>query len=396
MNFKLKVFCPDQGLVWVQVDASDRAEAFERATRDGRVVISASRQWTALGAGVGRDPLDVALFSQELLALLEAGLSLIESIDLLARKARPGASRRVLDALATHLREGLSFSRAMESLPGSFPTLYVATVRSAEHTGDLAQALQRFLGYHQQMHAVRAKVVAALVYPVLLLGVGALVVAFLLGYVVPRFSLVYADSGRDLPWLSQLLMAWGQFVSTNKLMLAAGTLLVLVGLGVGLSRPLVRAALAGALWRIPALGERLRLYQLARFTRTLAMLLRGGIAFVTALEMAGRLLDQPALQAGVAQAVCMVREGRTVSDSFAAHALATEVGVRLLAVGERTGELGLSMERIAKLYDDDLARWIDWFSKLFEPILMMAIGLVIGAIVVLMYLPIFELANSIQ
>jgi general secretion pathway protein F len=150
------------------------------------------------------------------------------------------------------------------------------------------------------------------------------------------------------------------------------------------------------LWQLPAVGEQIRVYQLARFTRTIAMLLKGGIPLVTALDMTDDLLRQPAFKAGLDQAKRAIREGRGVSDTFGTYGLATEVGTRLLVVGERSGELGDVMQRIADFYDEEIARMVEWFSRLFEPVLMILIGGLIGGIVILMYMPIFELASSIQ
>lgn len=396
MQFHVKAYRASDGITALRLSAANAAEAAKQAESRGYRVISTGRRlaWPRLGRG--RQPFSVALFSQELLALLEAGLSLVETIDILARKSRHAEQKKVLDSVARHLREGLSLSRALEAQRAVFPALYIATVRSSEQTGDLPLALRRYLDYHHQLNAVRSKVVAASVYPALLMALGALVVVFLLGYVVPRFSLVYEDLGRDLPWMSRMLMRWGQIVGRHTWTIAAG-----VGAGAALltwtlARQRVRAALARSFWALPVIGEKVRLYQLARFTRTLAMLLNGGIPFVAALDMVGELLRQPALRDGLGLAARAIREGRTVSDAFAAHGLATEVGVRLLVVGERSGALGQAMERIARLYDDEVARWVDWFAKLFEPLLMIVIGLVIGVIVVLMYLPIFELADTIQ
>jgi general secretion pathway protein F len=396
MQFQLKAYRAPEGVTLLRLTAADLAEATHQAETQGYRVIAARRQMAWSGRIGSRQRFSVALFSQELLALLEAGLSLVETVDILSRKSRHPETKKILEALARHLREGLSFSRALEALPGAFPSLYIATVRTSEHTGDLAEALRRYLAYHQQLNLVRDKVVAASVYPVLLMAVGLLVILFLLGYVVPRFSRVYEDVGGNLPWMSRLLMQWGQVFSQHAAGIGVGCLLLVVGAIYGLTRSRTRAAIERALWAIPAVGEKMRLYQLARFTRTLAMLINGGIPFVTALDMVRDLLRQPALRQGVNQAAQAIREGRAVSDAFAANALATEVGVRLLAVGERSGDLGQAMERIAKLYDDEIARWIDWFARLFEPLLMIAIGLIIGVIVLLMYLPIFELASSIQ
>lgn len=395
MQFTLKVYRSAEGVTRLRLAATSVGEAVQQAQLQGYQVISSRRDFGGLRYRPART-FSVALFSQELVALLDAGLSLVETIDILAHKARQPESKRVLESLLRQLREGLSFSRALENAPATFPVLYVATVRTSERTGDLAEALRRFLAYHRQLNLVREKVVAASIYPALLMAVGLVVILFLLGYVVPRFSLVYEDLGRNLPWMSRVLMKWGQFISRYGWQMA----LLAVGLTSGAvylcTRSAFRERIVRILWSLPTLGEKIQLYQLARFTRTLAMLVNGGIPLVGALDMVRDLLRQPALQHGLSRAAGLIREGRTVSDAFGAHALATEVGVRLLTVGERSGELGQALERIATLYDDELTLWVDWFTKLFEPVLMIGIGLVIGVIVVLMYLPIFELANSLQ
>jgi general secretion pathway protein F len=150
-----------------------------------------------------------------------------------------------------------------------------------------------------------------------------------------------------------------------------------------------------ALWRIPAIGERMRVYQLARLYRTLGMLLRGGIPVVTAMGMVDGLL-RPNLRERLQLAAQDIREGRPLSNVMELRNLTTPVAVRMLRVGERSGHMGEMMERIGNFYDDEIARWVDWFTRLFEPILMTGIGLVVGVVVVLMYMPIFELAGSIQ
>jgi general secretion pathway protein F len=161
------------------------------------------------------------------------------------------------------------------------------------------------------------------------------------------------------------------------------------------TRPGFRQWVTRTLWRIPAVGERIRVYQLARFYRTLGMLLRGGIPIVTALEMVSGLLE-PALRLRLAQASDCIREGQPISHAMETYGLTTPVALRLLRVGEHTGGMGEMTERIANFYDEEMARWVDWFTRLFEPLLMAVIGLVIGFIVILMYFPIFELAGSIQ
>ena len=194
---------------------------------------------------------------------------------------------------------------------------------------------------------------------------------------------------------SQLLIAWGQLVQGNAIVVLSVITATVVAAILALRQPPVRAALGDALWRVPALGERLKVYQLARFYRTTGMLLKGGMPLVGALGMAAELLH-PVLRERLVAASRAISEGHPVSESLDANGLATPVALRMLTVGDRSGTMGDMMERIAGFHDEELARWVDWFTRLFEPVLMALIGLVIGAIVILMYMPIFELAGNLQ
>lgn len=336
----------------------------------------------------------LAHFSQELLSLLVAGLSLVEAIETLADKEQDGGAREIIQGLLSRLYEGVTLSRALESFPQAFPPLYVATARASERTGDLPEALTRFITYQTQMDQVRKKLIGASIYPVLLLTIGLLVALFLLVFVVPKFSAIYEDVGTDLPWLSVLLIKWGRFVHEQGLQLAAVAAVVLAIVVYGVQQPAFRTWVSGQLWKIPAIGERMKIYQLARFYRTLGMLLRGGIPVVKALEMVSGLLQahfRPRVQAAAA----LIREGKPISIAMQAEGLTTAVGSRMLRVGERTGHMGEMMERIGSFHDEEIARWVEWATKLIEPLLMAVIGGVIGGIIILMYMPIFQLAGSV-
>lgn len=342
-----------------------------------------------------RSKFPVLLFSRELLSLLSAGLSLTETMDTLVAKELNAANRKVLEALRGSLYQGKSFSNALEAYPGIFGEFYVATVRASEHTGSITEALGRYVKYQEQNDVVRKRIVSASVYPVLLLIVGSLVTLFLMFYVVPRFSRVYEDIRGDIPFFSQLLLDWGRLVSRHAAVVPGG-IAVFAGMGIyWLSQPGSRAALMRSIQRVPAIGERVRLYQLSRLFRTLGMLLRGGIPMVSAIDMAKGLLAAE-LQVCLASAARDIREGMPASKAMERNSLSTLVSSRLLQVGERTGQMGEMMDRTADFMDEELARWVDWFTKLFEPALMAFIGVVIGLIVVLMYMPIFELASSVQ
>jgi len=242
---------------------------------------------------------------------------------------------------------------------------------------------------------VKKHLVSASIYPAILIAVGGLVALFLLGYVVPRFSHIYEDIGGDMPWLTRMLMAWGRIVEARGGMILAAVLAAVVGLAMWLRQPGSRQRLARLFMRIPAVGERVRIYQLTRFYRTVGMLLISGTPITQALDMVSGLLDQ-ALRQNLEAAARRIREGQPISASLDGERLTTPVALRMLRVGERTGMMGDMMERTAAFHEEELSRWVERFTRTFEPLLMAVIGIVIGGIVLLMYFPIFELAGSIH
>jgi general secretion pathway protein F len=394
MRFDIRAVKGAEGIVALTLEAASEEAALASARAQGLTVLSArARRGLPALPRLGPRRFPLVLFSQELVALLGAGLSLPETLETLAEKEGNADHRRVVAGLRAALLDGQPFSRALERFPEVFPKLYVATARAAERSGDLPEALGRYIAYQERLDLVKKKVLSASIYPAVLLAVGGLVTLFLLGYVVPRFSAIYADSDRALPFLSRVLLDWGQLLNANGALVAAALLALIAVAAFAAAR--LRGALLAALGRIPAIGERLLVYQLARFYRTIGMLLRGGTPLVPALEMTAGILA-PDLRARLALANRRIREGVGISAAMEANGLVTPVALRLLRVGERSGEMAAMMERIAVFHDEELARWVDWFTRLFEPILMALIGVVIGAIVVLMYLPIFELAGSLQ
>ena len=394
MRFEVKAVISGQGTVHLELEANSEEEARRQVIEQGGMVLSVHRRFSGFSFK-SKTNFPLVHFSQELLSLQTAGLSLVESIETLLEKEQDGGNRKIIQSILDKLYEGVTFSQSLEDFPHAFPPLYIATVRASERTGDLAEALTRFITYQTQMDFVRKKLVGASIYPVLLLTVGFLVSIFLMVFVVPKFSAIYDDMGSDLPWLSLLLIKWGQFVHERGWELAITATGLLVLLGYTVSRPAFRTYVMQLLWRIPAIGEHMRVYQLARFYKTLGMLLRGGIPITQALEMVSGLLQSHFLPK-IKAAAQHIREGKTISNAMEIEGLTTAVGNRMLRVGERTGLMGDMMERIGNFHDEEIARWVEWTTKLIEPLLMAFIGIVIGGIIILMYMPIFELAGSIN
>ena len=392
MRFRITTLDGGRGVAIQEMDALDEADAHRQAVARGLRVLAIQ---AARFRGSRRTRLSLVAFSNELVALLEAGLSLVEAIDALTEKERDESVRHLLEGLRRRLYEGQSLSVALGELPGSFPALYVATVRASERTGAIAEALRRFVAYQQQIDLLKKKLINASIYPAVLLAAGTLVLLFLVAYVVPRFSGIYEEIGGELPLASKMLMQWGRLLDAHGLAVLAGFLVSVALAGYGVRQPAFRAAIGRLFARIPAIGYRVELYQLARLYRTVGMLLRGGMPVVTAFEMTRGLLAA-ATRPRLAAATRAVREGRSLTDALAAQALTTPVAERMLRVGERSGNMGEMMERLAGFYDEELSRFVDVATRLIEPAMMTAIGLVIGVIVVLMYFPIFELAGNLR
>jgi general secretion pathway protein F len=369
---------------------------------DARTQLAARRLTPIQIASVGQtswlrkgDGLSVDLFAQELHALVAAGLSLIESLEAFAEKERRPQAKTVLERLIASLREGQRFSGALRAQGDQFPPLFVGIVEAAENTGELAAALERYIAYAQRLSTVRQRAVSAAIYPLILLGVGGVVTLFLLGWVVPRFASVYRGGGRTLPWGSELLLNWGSFVSQHGLALlaAVGVLCLAVAWW-------WRAAPPGGHWEriaawIPGLTRWLELMILSRLFLTVGLLLKGGLPIPSALQLARSVLPSGRVDA-IEVVQRRIAEGLPLSTALDEVGLSTPIALRFLRAGERSGQVSEMLHRAAAYHETETERWLDRFSKVFEPVLMALIGLVIGVIVLLLYMPIFDMAGTLQ
>jgi general secretion pathway protein F len=387
-----------------QVQAATQEDARLQMLRSGATVLSceiASRFSANLlskngspSSTASRSGLDVATFSQDFAALVDAGLSVSETLQTLSLREPIGAQRNLIEQVARTVSEGRTLSAAMQ-LTGAFPDLLVATVEASERTGDLGKGLARYAAHQAEMRVLRDKLVSAAVYPLVLLVVGGLVVMFLMGVVIPRFAGLLADSKTELPMLSSGLMAWGRLVADQPwvLVLFFGSLLALTSLAVMHFRN--HGIRSRWLQAIPLIAGVVREFQHLQLYRTTSILVSRGISIHRAMEHGTKLLndnDRKRLEHGLV----LMREGLSMSAALAEAGLSDVVATSMLKVAERTGSMSEMLERIAQFYERRLQRSIDVATRVIEPALMIVIGTVIGAIVVLMYLPIFDLASALS
>ncbi len=394
MQFDVRTLSPEMVIGHLVVDGRDEADARRQVEARGLFVSAIRPVRGALRRGKAA-ALSLVLFSQELLALLKAGLGIVEALEALLEKEASPATRGVLERLLAGLREGQRFSTVLAEQPQLFPPLYVGIVRAAEGTSDLPRSLARYIDYQQRIDIVRAKIVSAAIYPCILLLVGGGVSMFLIGYVVPRFAEVYQGAGRNLPWMSQVMLAWGQFAGEHTGALLGGLVLTVAAVVAGVRRLMASGGLMRLLGRLPAVGERVKIYELSRLYLTLGMLNEGGVTIVQAMETVQGMVSAN-VKSGLQLAKGAVESGLPLSTAFEANGLTTPISLRMLRVGERTGDLGPMLTQSAAFYDGEITRWIDRFTRTFEPLLMAGIGLIVGAIVVLLYMPIFDLAGEMS
>ena len=391
-KFKAKVLTAKMAFELIDIDAENEQEARKYVALSGARLLGLVETHRLAFSSERQKPFNLSVFNQQLYSLLEAGQTVVDSIDVLGRNDRKGQHRAIYDTLLQTLKEGNQLSTAMAKLPSIFPPLYVAMVKSSETTGSIRSSVKRFMQYQAQVNEIKNKLTAAATYPAVLLGVGFIVISFLLLYVLPRFSAIYEDSASAKGSTVGFVQMWGSFVRNNTLVAWLSLLAVCVVLVTLAVHPHIRKIISRKIIEAPWIGERIWTLQIARMYRTLGMLLKSGVSVLAAMRMTQESLPE-SMREDLSRATQEISEGKPMSDVLAKYGLSTEIAQRLLLAGESSGNLDEMMERIADFYDQETSTWIDTAGRLIEPALMIAIGLVIGAIVLMLYSPIFELAN---
>ncbi len=341
----------------------------------------------------GRFPL--RLFSQDLAMLLDAGIPLLEALRALREKEKQGGVAQTLDGLIGRVTDGQALSAAFAADSIAFGSLLPAVAAASERAGQLPATLREHADYLAWTEALRSRILAAATYPALLLAVGGAVVVFLLVYVMPRFAGLLDGVEVQIPWGSRLLLTVGNASAQHPWALLLGLALLAVAMAAALGSPAVRQQVLAGCWRLPWLGQRMQMVGLARLYRTLGMLGGAGVPVYQALELAAPTAAAP-LQSALSRVAGQVLQGRRLSEALADAGLAGAVSRRMVEVGERSGSLPQMLTRAAAFHDEEVARLAEFIARVVNPVLMLVMGVVIGGLVVLMYLPIFQLVEQVQ
>jgi general secretion pathway protein F len=381
----------------LQISAPDAAAVAAAAGVPPEWVLTAepdaSADFGATGATGG--PFPLRLFSQDMATLLDAGIPLLEALRALREKEGKPQIAETLDALIARVTDGQALSAAFQADPAAFGALLPAVTAASERAGRLPATLREHAEYLAWTEALRARILAAATYPTLLLAVGAAVVGFLLVFVMPRFAGLLDGVQAEIPWGSRMLFAAGRSVSEHPAVALGLAVAVLLAGVAAAGSPGVRRQVLALAWRTPRLGAHLRSVALARLYRTLGMLAGAGVPVYQALQVAAPTLSAT-MQGALAVVTQQVAQGHRLSEALDRAGLAGPVSRRMVEVGERSGELAAMLEQTAAFHDEEIARFTDFITRALNPTLMLIMGVVIGGIIVLMYLPIFELVEQVH
>lgn len=333
------------------------------------------------------------VFNQQFLTLIRAGLPILGSLDLLARRQKILSFREQLEDVATRVKTGESISAAFEA-QGGFPLVYTTTLLAGERSGNLEEVLQRFLEFQKVSLTFRKKLKSSLVYPTVLIVMVIAMFIFLITFVVPRFAQLYDQLGTKLPAVTVFMLNLGRNAQSYGIYVAAV-------LGVGgylLSQWLKTEAGQTAFDRVriatPGLGGVWIKYQVGLFSRTLSTLLTGGLPLVPSLETAARAIDSRQIGNAVFRSVETVREGKGLAVSLAATKIFPELAVEMIEVGESTGALPQMLNSVAEFFEEDVETNLAWIMSLIEPAILVVMGGVVVVILIALYLPIFSLNTT--
>ena len=372
------------------------AEPVRDAARPRAASLASGSAGTATAAGLRANALDIAWWCQELRTLLVAGMTVVEAIETLQAQSGADPARAALQtALLEQLHRGKPLSVAMESLE-RFPMVLVASVRASERSSSLAEALSEYLRYHEMVEALRKKVVSAAIYPSLVLSLGLLVSGFLIVVVLPRFASMYADLRGEMSWSTHLLTLASVFVRENRLaIVAAAAALAFLAVMAWRQGAIQRAAMRAANV-FPPVRRALREFRLAKLYHSMTVMFRGGYTLdETLLRCEGLALGER-MDDSMREARLALTRGVRVSAALSESGLTDTVTQRLLAVGERSGNFERVLQTIAERHAGAFAAFMDRATRIVEPLMLLLVSLLVGSIVVLMYLPIFDIASSIR
>jgi len=405
-EFVCRLGTPAGEVITRTVEAAGVGEARVRLEKEGFRVFNVSQPKSGSVAALARrgkglnvriKANDFLLFNQQLSALVRAGIPILQAISMLRKRSPSHALRNVLGDVEDKIRGGMALSEAFAAQGPIFPRIYTASILAGERSGALDEILARYVTYMRRNVQLRRKIRGALAYPTFLLFASSGMVAFLVVYVVPRMSELFANfGGKSLPALTQFVVAISGWLTSNILWFGPLLFVTIVGLVIWGRTPSGRLTIDVALLRVPLVGKLLQQLAVAQATRSLATLLAGGITLVESWEIGAESITNLDLRRRSTNILPMIREGRSFTESLEAAGWIPELALDMIGVGERSGSLREMLDEVAVFYDGESEVRLEQLTTTLEPAILVVMGGVVVTILLAIYLPIIQSISNVS
>lgn len=338
----------------------------------------------------------LAIWTRQIAGLVSSGLPLERALTALTDESEDERQRNLLANLRAEVNAGSTFAKALSQHPREFSNIYTAVIGAGEQSGSLGQVLERLADDLEEQQALKSKLIGAALYPAIVTLVAIVIVLFLVGYVVPQVANVFAGTKRALPFLTVAMLAISDFVRSYGWLVLIAVVLIALGIKLALRNDAFREKFDAAWLNIPLIGKLARGYNAARFASTLAMLATAGVPILKSLQAAAQTLNNRAMRADAMDALVLVREGAPLASAIAQKKRFPGIVSMFARLGEQTGQLPLMLSRAAKQLSAEVQRRAMHLATLLEPLLIVAMGLVVMLIVLAVLLPIIQLNQLVR
>src|SRR6185437_4253764 len=372
----------------------------ERLAQQGFLVYSVKGRQGVLSLGLGKARKKIRndefiIFNQQFLTLIKAGLPILKSLELLAKRQRNAYFKTMLENIQHRVKSGELLSDAFAA-EGSVSKIYTTTLLAGERSGNLEEVLGRFITFQRMTLSFRKKLMSSLWYPALLISALAVMLTFLMTYVVPQFADLYSQLNAKLPAITVFMLGIGTGIRNYYYLILGGIVVIVLGTVMWSRSESGSRTLDSVRYRLPLIGQIWMKYQVSMFSRTLSTLLSGGLPLVPSLETASQSINSFKISDNVGHAARRVREGRSLSFSLEETKFFPDLAIEMIEVGESTGALPAMLNSVAEFFEEDVQNALSAAMQLIEPFILIFMGVTVALVLISLYLPIFSLGAQMQ
>lgn len=403
--FEFQAKTDDGRVVRGELEALNEAEARIRMRAQRLTPLKIENKKTGDGGGFNLQKMlsfgdgvslkDIQVFTRQFAVLVSAGVPIVQSLEAMSRGARSAGMTNILRGVCQDVERGRRLADALGSRPAVFDRLYVNLVRAGEEGGVLEVVLNRLAAYIETSVKLRGKVKGALFYPAAIIAVAFIVIAFIMVFVVPKMSAMFTQSGQQLPALTQFVIDASNFFQHYWYIMVASIVAIPLALKMYYDTDDGRKILDAVIIEVPVFGDLIKKNAIARFSRTLATLLSSGVRIIDALEISSATAGNWMIEKALLETKEAVSRGKTLAEPLAKIPYFPNMVTQMISIGEQTGNIDQMLSKVADFYEDEVVNATDAMTSLLEPMLMVVLGGIIAVIVVAMYLPIFNMANTV-